>query len=206
MSHTIQEIKKFPIGTVVPHITGTVKAVFPRKTGEGQYGPWSVQTVILSDAANDEIPCSCWGFDELGHLKGQSVSVAATGKDRRTNKASGTEIKEGKDKQGVARPELHVSHGKGGFIGGDEPNPAFMANKGQEQPAEAPQAPIPSNSSPSKPQPKGIEGVTVGMAVNCAVRLCVANGIEPALIDEYVHEKASALIRISQKLQAGELL
>jgi len=206
MSHTIQEIKKFPIGTVVPHITGTVKAVFPRKTGEGQYGPWSVQTVILSDAANEEIPCSCWGFDELGHLKGQSVSVAATGKDRRSGKPSGTELKEGKDKQGVARAELHVSHGKGGFIGGDEPNPAFMANKPQGQPQEAPQTPIPANSSPSKPTSRAIHGETVGMAVNCAVRLCVGNGVLPEHEEEYIHKKASALIRISQRLQAGELL
>lgn len=200
MSHTIQQIKQFPIGTVVPHITGTVKAVFPRKTGEGQYGPWSVQTVILADGG-EEIPVSCWGFDELGHLKGQSVSVAATGTNKKTGKTQGTELKEGKDKQGAARAELHVSHKAGGFIGGDEPNPAFIRPQ-----TEAPQTAIPAIPSPSVAKSKGIEGVTVGMAVNCAVRLCAANAIPPENQDEFIHEKASALIRISQKLQAGELL
>lgn len=202
---TIADVKRFPIGTVVPHLAGTVKAVFQRKTGEGQYGPWSVQGLVLADGG-EELNCSAWGFDDLGHLKGQSVSIAATGKNGKTGKQQGTELKEGKDKTGAVRAELHISHKAGGFIGGDEPNPAFMAGAKPQASTEAPQTPIPANSSPSAPKSKGIEGVTVGMAVNCAVRLCAANAIPPENQEEYIHEKASALIRISQKLQAGELL
>ena len=120
---TIKDIKSWPVGTVVPNLTATVKAVFQRKTGEGQYGPWSVQSLILGDATGDEIPVSCWQFDDLAYLKGQEVSVAATGKNAKTGKAQGVELVEGKGKDGSPRLELKVNHKSGGFVGGSTPNP-----------------------------------------------------------------------------------
>ena len=200
--NTIQEIKKFPIGTVVPAVSGTVKATGPRHTGESQYGPWSVQTLFLGDGS-EEIPVSCWGYDDLGHLRGQTVSIGATGKDHRTGKTTGTELKEGKDKQtGAARLELHVSAKKGGFIGGDTPNPAHMAGS---TPAATSQTAIPADPSHSAPSTKGIEGVTVGMAVNCAVRLAAANAVSTDDLDAYIYARASALIKTAQRLQSGDL-
>ena len=199
--NTIQEIKKFPIGTVVPAVSGTVKATFPRKTGEGQYGPWSVQTLIVGDGA-EEMPVSCWGYDDLSHLKGNFVSIGATGKDHRTGKTTGTELKEGKDKQGAARLELHVSAKKGGFIGGDTPNPAHMAGSTTTT---GPQTAIPAIPSHFATPSRGIEGVTVGMAVNCAVRLAAANAVNTDDLDAYIYARASSLIKTAQRLQSGDL-
>jgi len=139
---TIKEIKGWPVGTIIPNLTAMAKIVFQRKTGEGQYGPWSVQGVILSDATGDEIQASCWQFDDLSYLKGMEVSVAATGKNAKTGKTQGVELVEGKGKDGTPRLELKVSHKTGGFIGGDKPSPAATT------PA-APQTAIPAHSSPS---------------------------------------------------------
>ena len=185
---TIKEIKGWPIGTIIPNLSATAKVVFQRKTGEGQYGPWSVQGVVLADETGDEIQASCWGFDDLSYIKGQAVSVASTGKNHKTGKTQGVELVEGKGKDGTARLELKVGHKTGGFIGGSTPNPAHMAG-----------------STPPAAPSKGIEGVTVGMAVNCAVRLAAANGVNTDDLDAYIYARASALIRTAQRLQAGDL-
>lgn len=202
---TLAQVKTWPLGTVVPDgIKATVKAVFQRKTGESQYGPWAVQTVVVADGW-EEMFVSCWNCDELGHLKGQVVDIAATGKDKQ-GKAQGLETFQGKDKEGHPRLDLKLDYKKGGFIGGGTPNPAHLrpaeAPAPQAIPQAAPQAPVPANSS----QSARIEGVTVGMAVNCAVRLAVAHGVTDDQVDEYVHRVASSLIRVSQRLQAGDLV
>lgn len=148
---TIKDIKSWPVGTIIPNLTATAKVVFQRKTGEGQYGPWSVQGVILSDSTGDEIQASCWQFDDLSYLKGMEVSVSAAGKNPKTGKTQGVELVEGKGKDGTPRLELKVSHKTGGFIGGDKPSPAATT------PA-APQTAIPANSSHSAPAP--VSGVS----------------------------------------------
>ena len=199
---TIKEIKGWPIGTIIPNLSATAKVVFQRKTGEGQYGPWSVQGVVLADETGDEIQASCWGFEDLSYIKGQAVAVASTGKNHKTGKTQGVELVEGKGKDGAPRLELKVGHKTGGFIGGDTPNPAHMA--GSTPPA-APQTAIPAIPSHSAAPSKGIEGVTVGMAVNCAVRLAAANGVNTDDLDAYIYARASALIRTAQRLQSGDL-
>lgn len=199
---TIKEIKGWPIGTIIPNLSATAKVVFQRKTGEGQYGPWSVQGVVLADETGDEIQASCWGFEDLSYIKGQAVAVASTGKNHKTGKTQGVELVQGNGKDGTPRLELKVGHKTGGFIGGSTPNPANMA--GSTSPA-ATQTAIPAIPGHSVPQSKGIEGVTVGMAVNCAVRLAAANGVNTDDLDEYIYVRASALIRIAQRLQSGDL-
>ena len=199
---TIKEIKGWPIGTIIPNLSATAKVVFQRKTGEGQYGPWSVQGVVLADETGDEIQASCWGFDDLSYIKGQAVSVASTGKNHKTGKTQGVELVEGKGKDGAPRLELKVGHKTGGFIGGSTPNPANMA--GSTPPA-APQTAIPAIPSHSATPSKGIEGVTVGMAVNCAVRLAAANAVNTDDLDAYIYARASSLIKTAQRLQSGDL-
>jgi hypothetical protein len=143
---TIKEIKSWPVGTIIPNLSATAKVVFTRKTGEGQYGPWSVQGVVLSDETGDEIQASCWGFDDLSYIKGQAVAVASTGKNHKTGKTQGVELVEGKGKDGTARLELKVGHKTGGFIGGSTPSPESTKPMAQ-------QTAIPAHSSPSAPPP-----------------------------------------------------
>lgn len=196
---TIKEIKGWPVGTIIPNLSATAKVVFQRKTGEGQYGPWSVQGVVLADETGDEIQASCWGFDDLSYIKGQTVAVASTGKNHKTGKTQGVELVEGKGKDGTARLELKVGHKTGGFIGGSTPSPESTKPM-------ASQTAIPAIPSHSAPQPVSgasrIEGVTVGMAINKAVDLAITSG---ETSDDNIWKKASMLIRLSAKLQAGQL-
>ena len=194
--NTIQEIKKFPIGSTIPAVYGTVKIVWERELKKGQYGEFFSQGFVLADG-DEEIVVSCMDFDDLKYLKGQTVSVAATGKDKRTGLPTGTKLKEYNGKLSIG-----VSKKSGGFVGGDTPNPAHMAGG---TPLAAPQTAIPANSSHSATPSRGIEGVTVGMAVNCAVRLAAANGVNTDDLDAYIYARASALIRTAQRLQAGDL-
>ena len=143
---TIKEIKGWPVGTIIPNLSATAKVVFQRKTGDGQYGPWSVQGVVLADETGDEIQASCWGFDDLSYIKGQTVAVASTGKNHKTGKTQGVELVEGKGKDGTARLELKVGHKSGGFIGGSAPSPESTRPMAS-QPA------IPAIPSHSAPQP-----------------------------------------------------
>ena len=141
---TIKEIKGWPVGTIIPNLSATAKVVFQRKTGDGQYGPWSVQGVVLADETGDEIQASCWGFDDLSYIKGQAVAVASTGKNHKTGKTQGVELVEGKCKDGTARLELKVGHKSGGFIGGSAPSPESTKPMASQQA-------IPANSSHSAP-------------------------------------------------------
>ena len=67
----------------------------------------------------------------------------------------------------------------------------------------APEAPEPrKNEAKAVSAPSRIEGVTVGMALNKAVDLAIAGG---DLSNEAIWHRASALIRLSTRLQAGDL-
>ena len=73
--------------------------------------------------------------------------------------------------------------------------------------------PTPSQTAPESPEPRKsegkavsgparVEGVTVGMALNKAVDLAIAAG---DLSNDAIWHRASALIRLSTRLQAGDL-
>lgn len=49
------EIKDAENGQQIPSFTGTIKKVFDQITGDGQYGTWYLQRLILQDAHADEI-------------------------------------------------------------------------------------------------------------------------------------------------------
>jgi len=140
--NTIKDIKKFPIGSTIPAVSGTVKIVWERELKKGQYGEFFSQGFVLADG-DEEIVVSCMDFDDLKYLKGQVVSVAATGKDKRTGLPAGTKLKEYNGKLSIG-----VSKKSGGFVGGDTPNPAHMAGG---TPAAASQTAIPAIPSHSAP-------------------------------------------------------
>lgn len=188
----VKDITKLPIGTPITALAGSVRKVFPRKCGDSQYGPWSVQGVILCDL-NDpsaEISVNCWGFDDLSYLSGQTVSVAALGTSKKGG-PSGAEVAQGKDKDGNARLEIKLEKKKGGFVGGDK-----SAHKVAQS----------VDSKPPETRQPMVAGVTVGMAINNAIKLAEIYQISPENLEEYLHEKASMLIRLSNKLTSNELV
>jgi hypothetical protein len=79
----------------------------------------------------------------------------------------------------------------------------FKAVEGSTPSQTAPEAPEPrKNEAKAVSAPSRIEGVTVGMALNKAVDLAIAGG---DLSNEAIWHRASALIRLSSRLQGGDL-
>lgn len=77
---------------------------------------------------------------------------------------------------------------------------AVLTPAGSAQPAQqpSPAAPPPAASQGSGGHP----GVTVGMAINKAVDICIASGLTDA---PTVYQVASTLVRMAEKMQAGIL-
>ncbi|HEX9595464.1 MAG TPA: hypothetical protein VF982_01180 [Anaerolineales bacterium] len=47
--YTISQLQTLPLNTVVPAVAGTITQIFPVKSGTSQYGPWTIQSVMLTD-------------------------------------------------------------------------------------------------------------------------------------------------------------
>jgi hypothetical protein len=93
-------------------------------------------------------------------------------------------------------------NGKANVVIGDKV--VFKAVEGATptQPTPEPEEPRKTDSRPI-PAPSRVEGVTVGMAINKAVD--VLNAQELGVTEESVWRIASRLIRVAQRLQAGDL-
>lgn len=100
---------------------------------------------------------------------------------------------------GIRRGDDH--NGKPSVVIGDKV--VFKAVDGSTPSQTAPEAPEPrKNEAKAVSAPSRIEGVTVGMALNKAVDLAIAGG---DLSNEAIWHRASALIRLSSRLQGGDL-
>ena len=140
MSHTIAQVKAFPIGTVIPSVSGTLERVFPIKSGEGQYGPWKLQSFVLSDG-EDKIKGTL--FDSTGDisdLQGKQVTLVASGTNGKTKRKQGVEVVANKQDQ---TPELSVKHKQGGVVSG-EANPAHLRGTPENAAANAPASAVSS--------------------------------------------------------------
>ena len=104
-------------------------------------------------------------------------------------KFGGMGIKRGDDYQGKAQISL-----------GDK---SIISPVGEALPPSSPSTPSVVGTPTPYTQSPRIEGVTVGMAINKAVDILIPSGVH---IDENaVWHQASMLIRVAQKLQAGNL-
>ena len=139
MSHTISQVKAFPIGTVIPSVTGTLERVFPPKTGEGQYGPWKLQSFVISDG-EDKIKGTLFDGADITYLQGKEVTLVASGTNAKTKKKQGVELVANKQDQ---TPELSVKNKQGGIVAG-EPNPAHMRGTPENAAANAPASAVSS--------------------------------------------------------------
>ena len=166
MSHTLSAVISFPAGTVVPKIEGcTVKKVFPAKTGDGQYGPWKLQGLVLADGGT-EIRATAFDMDDLTYLQGKVVSLTSTGKNGKTGKPTGVSVEANK-KDGT--PEISIKGKQGGLIGNGQPNPAHIAGTPEHAATQtapsAPSAPFKPVSQPQQGQGSDPVGTLDKMAV-----------------------------------------
>jgi hypothetical protein len=70
----IADLEALADGTVIGEMVVQVKAAFEAKTGQGKYGPWRVQPVILKDATG-EVRASFWIPSEMRDLVGQTITI-----------------------------------------------------------------------------------------------------------------------------------
>lgn len=94
------------VGTTIPRIEVKVCGITDRKTGEGQYGPWSLQAGTIEDSSGKmkvlfkQLPCQA-------RLAGKTlVFKSMEGK----HGLKGVEVKKGKEYKGKSEIELHVSN------------------------------------------------------------------------------------------------
>jgi hypothetical protein len=74
----IADLANLADGSIIGEMSVQVKTAFPPKTGEGKYGPWRVQAVILKDSTG-EVRASFWTKDEMKDLVGQTITIRSQG-------------------------------------------------------------------------------------------------------------------------------
>ncbi len=74
---TIDDINQLEHGEIIPHFEGRITKVFPQKTGEGQYGPWHLQTMMVGEGQN-EISITWTGEDTFNDWEGVLASFECT--------------------------------------------------------------------------------------------------------------------------------
>lgn len=92
------------IGEQISGVHGTLTAVYQRRTGEGQYGPYSFQDGLLKDDTGSII-ITFANFDDMSARKGEKMTVTAKQGDKGL---SGILVKES-EYQGKKKINLHVT-------------------------------------------------------------------------------------------------
>jgi len=127
-------------------------------------------------------------------LSGDGVEVSATSFSRDLSPLEGKLVKFGG--MGIKRGDDY--QGKGQVVLGDKSIISPVGEATQSAPA-----PTVTGMPTPYTQSSRIEGVTVGMAINKAVDINISSGVH--IDDNLVWKTASMLIRVAQKLQAGNL-
>jgi len=127
-------------------------------------------------------------------LSGDGVEVSATSFSRDLSPFEGKLVKFGG--MGIKRGDDY--QGKGQVVLGDKSIISPVGEAVQSAPA-----PTVTGTPTQYTQSSRIEGVTVGMAINKAVDINISSGVH--IDDNLVWKTASMLIRVAQKLQAGNL-
>lgn len=181
-------------------VSGVIEYIGQRRTGNNANGEWSVQNVTLQQG-NDKMPVAFWNRDELPQsLKGKLVTLTSF---KGQKGWTGLKTKDGKDKEGNLRRELDASK-SADLVEGDLSVP--------NAPSAPPTPPAHQNAPNAKPDtkaaiPAGVFGGTVGMALNKSIDTMNAIGTDwfTKQGQKELWERASAIIRISQALEAGKI-
>jgi hypothetical protein len=75
---SFEEINDLENGMPIPSLTGAVKKVFDQRHGEGDYGPWHLQSFVLYDTSLKEITCTWTGEDTINDLQGKIILIEST--------------------------------------------------------------------------------------------------------------------------------
>jgi len=70
---TIEQINELEHGEIIPSFQGRITKVFDQKTGEGNYGPWHLQTMMVGEGQH-EISVTWTGEDTFNDWEGALVA------------------------------------------------------------------------------------------------------------------------------------
>lgn len=90
---TIKEANSFPEGTPIPRITGKVTHIFDRKTGEGDFGPYSSQSGVIEDGG-DNILFTVWNKPEIPHDYKNRVVIFRAGSGKKPSMTLKSDFKD----------------------------------------------------------------------------------------------------------------
>jgi len=193
---TVPQMLGFPHGTPIDRTQVKVAAVYDRKQINGKLGPTTVQAAMLTDVGGNRIRLEAWGHGDLLMYKDKEVILEG-------KNGKGLGIKHGSyvNKTGVTVNTIELSMSKAGTI---HEVAVFQANN----PNVPVQTPV-QGQSPAKaavggsPMPSGaVHGAKVGMALNNAVQIMVAQGIE--YNKKNLWGLAQEIIDVSNDLEQGK--
>lgn len=173
---TLQDVANTQPGAFVSGpFQGTMSKTAARTSGSGK----SYYKGTLTDGLTT-IDCTSFGRN-LTQLEGQLITV------------TGNSIKRGEDYRGMAQITIGdkaviISNGAGSAMAQSIP----LAHTGHPSATNAPSAPAPHRN----------EGIVIGACLNKAVDVCIAVG---ATDEEAIWRVASRLLRVSNRLQKGDL-
>jgi hypothetical protein len=218
---TIAQIKELPVGTPVPLVVGTLVSIFDYRTNVGRNDS-TIQSAMLKDDTGEEIRINIWNQQDYKARKGAAVRIIGVFEKGKCS----THVIENKHFNPPAI-ELQLSKSTVILISGANvpapaakqtpPEPDQAAPSGEQTEGAAPpppeKAPVPASRGP-----RPVNGQTVGNAMKLAIDI-VAKAFEETKTDEMtfadfielpdfsvqVHQQASDLIRIAQRLEKGYL-
>lgn len=226
---TVAQAKAQPDGMVIPGICGILAEVKPVRTVSVSGTPTRVQDFKIQDGA-DFLYGSAWDFFELTPSLG--TQVIFTSNKAKNNRFSGVTVKDKASKQGQMFKNLSISnvatmHSPATYAAsGGTPVQATIPQAApppppQQQPLEPSQQRSVMWNQPTQPpllaapQPAPlpevkklpvIQGQTVGMAINNAVQIYLAEPDRSGInAEKFLWEVASKVIRVAQRLEQGDL-
>lgn len=221
---TIAQIKELPVGSPVPVVVGTLVSVYDYKTNIGRNDS-TCQSAILKDTNGDEIRINIWNQGDYKSRKGADVRIVAAFDKGKCS----THVIENKH---YNPPAIELQLSKATVIlvsGANTPAPTKQTPQEPKESAAPSEAQAdgaathpPKTDGPQPPPaargPRPVNGQTVGNAMKLAIDIVMKAfeeySEEATKLHDYiempefsikVHQVASDLIRIAQRLEKGYL-
>ncbi len=208
----LTDINNFPDGTPIDAIQGRIVEVYEYQRKTGQKGPYTLQNAYIADVGGNKIKLTVWDHPDLAPLKGNEYVLHNTGGTRfpgiKVRLGSYVAKKDGQQHKAgdtVKTLELNVTK-NGCFQHVEVFNQSKPAGAAPAEPVSRAASTPSVNTGGQAPSQGYINGQTVGMAINNAVKIITeGNGYNPETFAKELYVIASDIIRVSQHIEKGNL-
>ncbi len=83
----IETIKTFPNGTPIDAVQCRITKTYEYKQLTGDYGPYTIQSAVVEDAAGNKLGIEVWSHSDIAKLEGQEVVI------QQSSRGKGLEVK-----------------------------------------------------------------------------------------------------------------